>query len=107
MFKGIRRWRKMTWVFLIVNGVMAAWVIAAASSVADTAVTAQDRIDCQEFVDSGVYSSVQGCLDTLEGAADVGGGRGTAILIVFWFMVFVAVSTIWFMTRPREKKVSP
>lgn len=97
----------MTWVFLIVNGAMAAWVIAAASSVADTAVTAQDRIDCREFVESGVYSSVQGCLDTLEGAADVGGGIGTAILIVLWFMVFVAVSTIWFMTRPREKNVSP
>lgn len=97
------RWRKMTWLILVFSAAMLAWVVAAASSVAETAVTSEDRSDCQGLVDAGLYDSVGECIDTLEAAADVGAGIGTGILILLWVVGFIVLSLIWLMTRPRRR----
>lgn len=101
-----RRWRKMTWVLLIFNVVMLIWVISAAATVADENITAEDRAYCADAVadEFSLFDSQQECLDSLEGAGDLGGGIGTLLIILLWFMGFIALSIIWLMTRPRHAR---
>lgn len=99
------RWRKMTWVILLFSVVMLIWVIAAASTVADTNVTAAQRADCEAQVaeEFSLYDSVEECVNTLESAGDLGGGIGTALIIILWLVGFFVLSIIWFMTRPKTR----
>jgi hypothetical protein len=96
----IPRWRKMTWVFMIVNALFLIWVIAGVSS--------RPSEDCATDPDvlAGTISK-----STCEAASDVGTGIGVALIFVLWFFVFIVLSLIWFMTRPSgpsksEKKAA-
>ena len=100
------RWRKMTWLLLVFNVAMLIWVVAALSTVSDVSVTDQDRVQCQEEVQIGLYDNVDDCLSDLEAAADVGGGIGTFLILIVWFMGFVVLALTWFMTRPRASQES-
>lgn len=83
----IPRWRKMTWVLLIWTGLMTVWIIGGATS-ADTA----DK-DC------GTLSQA-----SCEGAQDAGTAIGVGLLIFLWFLGFIVLSLIWFMSRPRDAR---
>jgi hypothetical protein len=89
----ISRWRKMTWVFLIVNALFVLWV--------SVGVGDRPSKDCANDPDvkAGIISQ-----DLCESASDVGTSIGVALIVLLWFFVFVAVSLIWFMTRPRGRQ---
>jgi hypothetical protein len=76
-------WRKMTWVLIIWCVVMAIWLIAAAGQGDDCA--------------RETYRSA------CEAGSDVGKGIGVAFIWFFWFFGFLALSLIWFMTRPKGR----
>lgn len=79
-------WRKMTWVVLIWCVLMAAWIVAAIGS--DTSA------DCARET----YRSA------CEAGSDVGKGIGVVVLWFVWFFGFVALSLIWFMTKPKGRE---
>jgi hypothetical protein len=86
------RWRKMTWVILLWCVLMAIWIIAAAAS------TGGESEDCVK--EATKYFSQETCED----AEDVGAGIGVVVLWFIWFFGFVALSLIWFMTRPKGRE---
>ena len=83
---------EVAWLLLVFNVAMLIWVVAAVSTVSDVAVTEQDRVQCQEQVQVGLYDNVDDCLSDLEAAADVGGGIGTFLILIVWFMGFVVLA---------------
>ena len=85
----MRRWRKMTWVLIIWTVLMFTWMIAGGSS-------AQDANDCDA---ERTAQMRQLCED----ATDVGTGIGVAALFFLWFLGFVVLGLIWFMTRPKGR----
>ena len=74
-------WRKMTWVLIIFSALMLAWIIAGANST-----------HCGSKANEAARS---GC--------EAGTGIGVGIIIFLWFLGFVVLSLIWFMTRPRGR----
>lgn len=88
--KRIRRphWRKMTWALIIWSALMALWIIAALGQ-ADPAGSCVHH----------AYLSKQSC----EEASSAGTGIGVGILIFLWFLVFVPLSLVWLMTRPKTQ----
>lgn len=84
----VPRWRKMTWIVFAWNTLMALWIVGAiAGSTGDKAAA-----DCIES------AGEQLCND----AGDVGTGIGVILLIMLWFVVFMALAVAWFATRPRQ-----
>jgi uncharacterized membrane protein YtjA (UPF0391 family) len=79
----VPRWRKMTWLFVIVNALFLVWIIVGVSD--------RPSKDCAP--------GDQLCID----ASDAGTGIGVALIIFLWFIVFVVLSLIWFMTRPKRR----
>ena len=91
------RWRKMTWAIVVFSVLMLVWAIAGAAS--NPSVTEQEIQDC---VADGLFTA-QECEDTLEAAGDVGTGIGVTIIFILWFLGFIILSIIWFMTRRRGR----
>jgi lysylphosphatidylglycerol synthetase-like protein (DUF2156 family) len=82
------RWRKMTWVIVVWCVVMALWIVGGI-------VSADSASNCTE--PSAISRS------TCEDASDVGTGLGVIALWFVWFFGFIALSLIWFMTRPKGR----
>lgn len=76
-------WRKMTWVVIVWCVVMAVWLVAAAGQ-GDNCAHETYRSAC-------------------EAGSDVGKGIGVVFIWFFWFFGFLALSLIWFMTRPKGR----
>lgn len=81
------RWRKMTWVLIVWTGVCVAWGAGAAAS--DT------TSDCVR--DTGFAR--QTCIDL----NDAGSGIAVGVIFFVWFLVFVVLALVWFMTRPKGR----
>lgn len=81
------RWRKMTWALLVWSGLMLAWIVSATATevCGDYAPGSADREAC-------------------ELGEDVGTGIGVAFIFFVWFLGFVILSIVWFMTRPRHRQ---
>ena len=79
------RWRKMTWALLIWTALMVAAMIAGGSS------------GSGQPQDCGVLDA-----KTCNDASDAGTAIGVALLFVLWFMGFLALSAVWFMTRRKQ-----
>lgn len=84
----VRKWRKMTWTLIAANVLMAAWTIGAAAQ------GATDDVECGPGL-------TQAECDTV---ADVGSSIGVGLLVALWFVVFVVLALVWFMTRPRGER---
>jgi hypothetical protein len=82
------RWRKMTWAVLVFTGLMGAWAIAAVASNSD---------NCDEFAVG--TASRSGC----DAGTTVGTGIGVGLLFCIWFLGFIILSIIWFMSRPSRR----
>jgi hypothetical protein len=80
------RWRKMTWVLNAWNLIFLIWTIAGISSRASKSCAPSDSL----------------CIN----ASDAGTGIGVALIIVLWFIGFLVISIIWFMTK-RSGRVCP
>lgn len=78
-------WRFMTWVFLAFNALMAVWLIAG--------VNAASNSECSPGI------SISAC----EAGNDVGTAIGAGIILFFWFIGFVVLGLLWFMTRTRGR----
>jgi hypothetical protein len=77
--------RKMTWALIVWSALMLFWVIAGAGAT-----------NCGRFApDSGERA---GC--------EAGAGIGIAGLIFLWFLGFVVLALVWFMTRPKAEPAS-
>ncbi len=83
------RWRKMTWVVVVWSVLMAVSIIAAI-------VSADPSSHCAH---PGALSKA-----TCEDASNAGAGVGVAALWFIWFFGFIALSLIWFMTRPKGRE---
>jgi hypothetical protein len=79
----MRRWRKMTWVFLVVNGLFLVWVIGAIADRPSKNCPPGDEL----------------CVN----ASDAGTSIGVGLVIFLWFVVFVVLALVWLMTRPRRR----
>lgn len=95
MRRVIPHWRKMTWALLIWTGIMFAWMIGAGVS-AGSSVAADCAADSS--VTSGILTK-QECID----ASNAGTGIGIGLVFFLWFMGFVILGFIWFMTRPKRR----
>ena len=82
------RWRKMSWAIVLFTGLMATWIVAGVAGNADNCL------------DRPAGSSARAAC---EAGTDVGTGIAVAGLLGVWFMGFVVLSLVWFMTRPRER----
>lgn len=85
----IPRFRKMTWALLVWTALIVVWVIAAAAG-------SGESVD--ECVAEGILTR-QECQD----ATDVGTGIGVFLILLFGAVVFVVLSLVWFMSRPKDK----
>lgn len=81
----MRKWRKMTWVVIAWCVLMAIWIVAALAS--------GDSGECARETYRGAC----------EAREDVSKGIGVIVLWFIWFFGFVALSLIWFMTRPKGR----
>ena len=77
----MRSWRKMTLVLILFTLLMAAWAIAGGSAT-----------DCGNITDEAERI---GC--------EAGTGIGVVLLFFVWFIGFIILSVIWFMTRPKGR----
>lgn len=77
------RWRKMTWVINVWNVIFLVWIITGIADRASKNCPAGDTL-CKN-------------------ASDVGTGIGVAVIILLWFLGFVVLSIVWFMTRRRGR----
>jgi hypothetical protein len=94
------RWRKMTWLILVFSAVMLVWLVGGAASNPD--VTRAEVAECAE----GGFFTEEECRDTLEAAGDIGTGIGVSLIFLLWFVGFVTLSIVWFMTR-RPGRICP
>lgn len=81
----------MTWVVIAWCVLMAIWIVAAIAG-------ADSSDDCAR--EATTYFSQKTCED----ASDVGTGIGVIALWFIWFFGFIALSLIWFMTRPKGRE---
>ncbi len=80
------RWRKMSWAIVAWCVVMALWIVGAI-------ISADPANDCAR--------------EAYRGACEAGSTAGSGIAVValwfIWFFGFIALSLIWFMTRPKGR----
>jgi zinc-ribbon domain len=81
----MRNWRKMTWVLIGFTVLMAIWAIAGTG-----------QTDCGDLTDE---AEKLGC--------DAGEGIAVGIIFLLWFLGFVVLSLVWFMTRPKDRRECP
>ena len=93
MKRFIPHFRKMTWVLLLWTTVMLAWAIGGGTSAAQNSESY-----CATHTDA--YFTQQDCL----GASHAGTAIGVALIILLWFLGFVVLSLVWFMTRPKGRE---
>jgi hypothetical protein len=75
--------RAMSWVLIVWNAIFLIWIVGAVADRPSEECPPGDTV-CQD-------------------ASDVGTGIGVSLILIFWFMGFVALSLVWFMTRPKSR----
>jgi hypothetical protein len=78
----------MTWTILLFTALMAAWAIGGAATADNAAQCAND--------------TVLGA-DTCTQARNAGTGIAVVLIFVLWFVGFIVLSLIWFMSRPKGR----
>ena len=77
------KWRKMSWAILVWTGLFLIWGIAGAGNVSTE--------DCV-----GEYASA------CEAGTAIGAGIGLTLIFLLWFIGFIVLAIVWFMTRPKN-----
>lgn len=88
------RWRKMTWVILVFTGLM----LVLTGGIIATGIDVGR--ECAEYAPNTPERS--GC----ETGSVIGSGLGVTALFCVWFLGFIILSIIWFMSRP-ERRLCP
>jgi hypothetical protein len=79
----MRHWRKMTWVLWGWTILCAIWL--------GTGIASVNTKDCGGLSQSACSA-----------ATHVGEGIGVFAIFIVWLLVFLVLSLIWFMTRPKR-----
>jgi hypothetical protein len=81
----MRSWRKMTWAILIWTALFIVWGATGVGAVSNecAGMTGDELATCQA-------------------ATAIGGGIGLTFIFMLWFIGFIVLAIIWFMTRPRN-----
>jgi hypothetical protein len=79
------RWRKATWAIVIWTVLMGIWVVGGVGSVGN---------NCPGMTGSQLAACQAGTA--------IGGGIAVTFIFFIWFLGFVILSIIWFMSRPKE-----
>jgi hypothetical protein len=77
----------MTWAIHVANLLFLIWIIAG--------VSGRTSKDCA----ANEFLSKQDCV----AASDAGTAIGVGLIVFLWFLVFVVLALVWFMTRPHER----
>ena len=80
--------RKMTWVILIWTALFVVWGVAGAGAVSN---------NCPGLTGDA--------LATCQAATAIGGGIGLTVIFILWFIGFIVLALIWFMTRPKNNVI--
>lgn len=83
----LRKWRKMTWAILVWTALMAVWAIAGAAS---------NNCGSQK---GDQYLSAHDA----QAACAAGTGIGVALIFFLWFIGFIILAIVWFMSRPKGR----
>lgn len=81
----MRSWRKMTWAILIWTVLFAFWGISGAGALSNNCV-----------------GQTGDALATCQAGTAIGGGIGLSIIFFLWFVGFIVLALIWFMSRPKN-----
>lgn len=84
----MRSWRKMTWAILIWTVLMLAWIASGVSATSN---------NC-----AGMAGDA---LTTCQAGTAIGGGLAVTFIFFIWFIGFIILSIIWFMSRPKNNVV--
>jgi hypothetical protein len=81
----MRGWRKMTWAIVIWTAIFVVWIATGVGAVSNQCpgLTGDELASCQA-------------------ATAIGGGIGVTFLFMLWFIGFIVLAIIWFMTRPKH-----
>jgi lysylphosphatidylglycerol synthetase-like protein (DUF2156 family) len=82
----------MTWVIVIWTAIFAIWIIGGVSS-----GTAHNHAYCVAHHDQ--FLSVKDC----ETASNAGTAIGATLIFFLWFVGFIILSIVWFMTRRKGR----
>ena len=82
------KWRKMTWIIWIFTALMIAWMVAGVQTNDDVCVD---------------YTPGTAAYENCEAGADIGTGLGVTLIFFIWFVGFIILSIIWFMTRGSKR----
>ena len=82
------KWRKMTWGIVIWTAIFVVWAASGVGAVSN-------RCD-------GLAGTA---LTNCQAATAVGGGIGLSVLFFLWFIGFIVLAIVWFMTRPRHNVI--
>lgn len=80
----MRSWRKMTWAILIWTGLFVAWGVSAGGAVSNNCA-----------------GEVGDALAACQAGTAIGGGLAFTFIFFLWFVGFIVLALIWFMSRPR------
>lgn len=86
MLGRMARWRKMTWAIWAWSLLCLVWLITGIAAVSST------KRHCNGLSQSACQA-----------ATNVGAGIGVTFIVIVWLLVFLVLSLIWFMSRPRPR----
>jgi hypothetical protein len=91
------KWRKMTWVILIVNLLFLIWVISGIAGGGDAGA------DCVREAQNNEFLTKADC----EAAAGAGTAIGVGIVIFLWALVDVILGVVWLVTNRKKTHECP
>jgi hypothetical protein len=84
----IKQWRKMTWALIVWTALTGFFMIAGVNQASGVSA------ECKNDVTLGTKL----CND----AQDAGTAIGVGLLLGLWFVGFIVLSLVWFMSRPKQ-----
>jgi hypothetical protein len=79
------RLRKASWAIVIFTALMALWIVSGVSGASN---------NC-----AGMTGDQ---LTTCQAGTAIGGGIAVTLLFMIWFVGFVVLAIVWFMSRPKD-----
>lgn len=76
----MRSWRKSTWAILIWTALIAIWIIVGVNNVGNLPATGSDAENAGRAIGTGI---------------------GVTLILMVWFIGFIVLAIVWFMSRPR------
>jgi hypothetical protein len=99
---GLSGWRKMTWALHAWNAIFVIWIVWGIANVSDVASGIASSCAQDPSVTGGILTQ-QECEDASNAGAAIGASIGFGSVLMFWFVGFVVLALVWFMTKPATR----